>query len=343
MRFHIWMFLNDEDGKPVPGADVSVFLAGTDIPATIYTSEFSSDTINTAPHLKTNSMGYFEFWIGDTYETEGYPSNQKFKLYFEKIGIIEGYIDYVDVFPGYIEVDEFDIDPLKNKTVSNRLAFLWETHRLDVSHLVHGIEEVDETDDSTKRNKLVSNKLIKDIKDKLDFSFDGEWDNENDPFGLQKVDPNSLDEKYNKLMNNALAYYWQEHINKIIKEGITPDELEVHGLKIVDPQKTDDVFNKLVSNEFMRNIYILLNQSLRVKEISIYEDEWTYYRELNLFKIRIFHNLKTISPLVHCYLDNKTIMPKDIEVINDVSFDLVMPIAADLNVNVSGKGQQLKV
>jgi hypothetical protein len=63
------------------------------------------------------------------------------------------------MFPAMIAVDESDTNTSKDKSVSNYLANLWENHRLDDGHIIHGIEEVDSTSTTSTKNKLVSNNL----------------------------------------------------------------------------------------------------------------------------------------------------------------------------------------
>ena len=64
------------------------------------------------------------------------------------------------MYPTNTPVDESSINTTKDKSVSNYLANLWESHRVDVTHIVHGIAEVDVTDDvSVVKNKLISNSI----------------------------------------------------------------------------------------------------------------------------------------------------------------------------------------
>ena len=98
-RVHFWSHLIDDEGIPIQGASVTIYLSETLSPAYIYTSENSTTPINTDPQVTTNSEGFFEFWIGDVSESAGYSIPQKFKIAWEKTGVAEGYIDYVDILP----------------------------------------------------------------------------------------------------------------------------------------------------------------------------------------------------------------------------------------------------
>lgn len=128
-RYHYWQFIANQEGQPINNAEVSLFLAGTDTPARVYKSEFGGETTEEVPQVYTNKAGYFEFWLGDDTELEGYPIGQKFKLQWNKENIASGSIDWVDIFPGFGPVDETDdSSSIKNKLVSNSLAHGWEQH-----------------------------------------------------------------------------------------------------------------------------------------------------------------------------------------------------------------------
>lgn len=165
-RYHYWQFLVNQEGQPINNAEISIYLAGTETPAYVYRSEFGDDVTDTTPQVYTNKSGYFEFWLADTEETEGYPIGQKFKLQWFREGISNGSIDWIDIYPGFAPVDETDEqETTKNKLVSNVLAKGWEDHSTwnvnSEGVPIHGIDRVDETDESTNKNKLVSNLLAK--------------------------------------------------------------------------------------------------------------------------------------------------------------------------------------
>jgi hypothetical protein len=98
-RIHFWSYLLNEEGQPLQNADVTVYLAGTVVPADIYLQEAGGTYTDVEPQLTTNSEGYFEFWIGDVEEVAGYATPQKFKLVWEKIGVATGLIDFIDILP----------------------------------------------------------------------------------------------------------------------------------------------------------------------------------------------------------------------------------------------------
>jgi len=79
----------------VPYADISIYLAGTDTPAVVYTSETGSYYVSSTPQLSTNENGEFEFYVDDT----DYDYTQKFKIICSKPGYETKIWDYVTIFP----------------------------------------------------------------------------------------------------------------------------------------------------------------------------------------------------------------------------------------------------
>lgn len=98
-RIHFWSYMLNEEGQPLQDADVTIMLAGTEVPADVYLQEAGGSSTDVAPQCITNSEGYFEFWIGDVNEIAGYATPQKFKLKWEKVGVTTGQIDFIDILP----------------------------------------------------------------------------------------------------------------------------------------------------------------------------------------------------------------------------------------------------
>ena len=97
-RAHFWQYLINTEGQPIPNADVSVYNAGGTTPAYVFDSETGGDAFNTLPQTTTDDNGFFEFWIGDHTELNGYQAGLKFKLAWSKTGTITpGEIDNVDI------------------------------------------------------------------------------------------------------------------------------------------------------------------------------------------------------------------------------------------------------
>jgi len=131
-RVHVWQFLLTDVGTPIADANIYIYQAGTLIAANVYLAETGGSTVTSVEggvNVTTDSNGKFEFWIGDAWETGGYSPNQKFKIAWYKIGIADGEIDYVNIFPGHREVDTTSTNTDKNKLVSNNLAKGWEDNK----------------------------------------------------------------------------------------------------------------------------------------------------------------------------------------------------------------------
>ena len=159
-RKHYWQFLVTDEGNPIENAQISIYTAGTEDPVYVFTDEVGAGFASTAPQTVTSRKGYFEFWIADENEANGYPLSTKFKIAWSAAGVSDGYIDYIDVFStSWAPVDETDPDPLKNKAVSNFLAKGWEDHKDAVLpfQTPHGLSFLVETDTDIDKNKVISN------------------------------------------------------------------------------------------------------------------------------------------------------------------------------------------
>jgi len=167
-RIHYWQYIVNEDGEPVENAVVRFYLA--DNPTTeaeIFLHPTAGTTTTTSvAELTTNSNGFFEVWFGDELEnTGGYEASQKFKLTWSKAGIASGYIDKIDIYPTVFQVDETDNisqdRSVRNKLISNELAYSWESHiSMNATEGPHGFAAVDYNDNSIVYDKLVSNNLM---------------------------------------------------------------------------------------------------------------------------------------------------------------------------------------
>jgi len=227
-RFHYWQFLINKEGQPIPDANINVYLAGTDTSAYVYFDEFGSNTSNEEPQVITNNMGYFEFWVADASEAYGYQKGQKFKIEWEKPGVALGKIDWVDIFPHVVEVDETDVtSTAKNKVISNKLAYRWEEHKNSTlqndGFPIHGIEAVNEVDEDIFPNKVISNKLAKKWDSHSTFSFETSATSATAAHDLQPININSQDTIFNKLINNKILFDINESIitiNELLESGI---------------------------------------------------------------------------------------------------------------------------
>jgi hypothetical protein len=127
-RSHFWQYIVNEEGQPVEAASISIYEAGTSTAAYVYTQNSGGSPTNTLPQATSNSEGLFEFWIANTSESQGYPSDQRFKVAWSKPGYVTaGEIDNIEIAAYPEEVDELDpVSTTKNKLVSNALAYKWD-------------------------------------------------------------------------------------------------------------------------------------------------------------------------------------------------------------------------
>lgn len=173
-RLHYWQYIVDEEGTPLDSVEIRFYLSdGTGI-GTVEANIFLNPTTGaitttSEANVITDANGFFEFWVGDAYEVEGgYAFDQKFRLTWYKAGLVEGYIDPVDIYPPLPPVDETitgqtvgEADK-KNKLISNALAYKWNNH-IDIpvpSASPHDIQAVMHCDNNNEFNKVVSNLLI---------------------------------------------------------------------------------------------------------------------------------------------------------------------------------------
>jgi len=254
--------LLNTEGQPIPDANISLYLAGTDTPATVYFDEYASNNSDETPQLITNNLGYFEFWVGDEDEEKGYNRGQKFKLEWEKSGVAVGSIDWIDIYPYIIEVDETDsFSDSKNKVISNKMAFRWEEHRnhslIENGFPIHGIEPINELSTDNYSNKTLSNKLAKRWNDHATYSFSSVPSSAS-PHGLESVNINDTDETFNKLVSNKVINTLDQDIVTIQEDITTIYE------KIVEMGNAGNIFlNHALDTEW------ILDHNFGVKYVSV--------------------------------------------------------------------------
>jgi len=118
----IYLARKDDKLVAVPYADISIYLAGTDTPAIVYTSETGSYYVSSAPQLNTNENGEFEFYVDDT----DYDYTQKFKIVCSKPGYETKTWDYVSIFP----YAGFDAHSIRDVEVADNLSDVISVHDL---------------------------------------------------------------------------------------------------------------------------------------------------------------------------------------------------------------------
>ena len=211
-RIHYWQFLINEEGQPIPNAEIYFYESESSTPAYFYTQDGGGTATRSYPGattpdeiITTDDNGFFEFWVADSSEVNGYNSDQEFRLEWYKAGITNGYIDFLNIFPAIFEVDETDTTVTKNKTISNFLANKWNNHVDETySSDSHGIEPLSVGDVDTTLNKLISN------------YYGNRWENHvadnyaSAPHSIGQVDETDTNATLNKLVSNNLAKGWED-------------------------------------------------------------------------------------------------------------------------------------
>lgn len=234
-RRHYWQFLVTDEGNPIENAEISIYIAGTTDPAYVYTDEFGPAGSSSDPQIRTSRKGFYEFWIADKQEPNGYFLQTKFKIAWAAVGVQTGFIDYVDVFSTSVaEIDITDTNEYKNKAVSNYLGKGWEDHKNSVLYVdnvmqIHGMGAVDEGQSdvtllpNTKLNRLVSNILANNWETHANTVWDATFGwgysvaggpfeaSLEDPHGIKMVDLTSSTTEPNVLVSNFLAKQWHDH------------------------------------------------------------------------------------------------------------------------------------
>ena len=73
-----WLYLKDEEGIPIENAYLHLYLTGTETEVTLF-----SDSIGTSLDQSTwtsGTSGFFDFYIGNEWDVQGYNANQYFDL-----------------------------------------------------------------------------------------------------------------------------------------------------------------------------------------------------------------------------------------------------------------------
>jgi hypothetical protein len=76
MKYKYYLVIQDSQGNVISGANVSVYLAGTTTPATVYGSNTASTGTNTAPQVTSSANGAVAFWL----DSNDYTSEQLFDI-----------------------------------------------------------------------------------------------------------------------------------------------------------------------------------------------------------------------------------------------------------------------
>ena len=184
-RIHVWHYVLNEEGQPVEDANIRLHLSNSTTEANIFVTETSSSyTTCSVADIKTNSEGFFEFWLAGNWETGGYDFSQLFRLRWYRPGIKQGYINNYNPWPNiltWVNTPSGGDVSYRNKFVSNTLVNTWLSHAsgsspqlsynsLIPSASIHGISKVDYSSgcNNNDYNKVVSNEFFRNIIEKCD-------------------------------------------------------------------------------------------------------------------------------------------------------------------------------
>lgn len=172
-RIHVWHYVLNEEGQPIIDTNVRLYLYGTTTEANIYLSKTASSyTTCSVADIKTDSNGFFEFWLAGNWESGGYDFTQRFRLVWNRPGIKRGYINNFNPWPNiltWVNTSAGSDADYNNKFISNTLINTWLTHvsgsQPIPSASIHGISAVDYSSGCSNDdyNKTVSNEFIRDI------------------------------------------------------------------------------------------------------------------------------------------------------------------------------------
>lgn len=169
-RIDYWQYLIDQQGRPLQNAQVRVYLAGSTTEANIYlNASFGAFTTSSVEDFKTNKYGFFQFWVGDEWETNGgYDATQKFKIVWQNdVDGIQEEIDDICIYAPVLSIDVTDdikgvpSNKDKNKLISNNQGYKWNTHVDSIvpSASPHNLQPVVFFDLDTIQNKIISDKI----------------------------------------------------------------------------------------------------------------------------------------------------------------------------------------
>ena len=127
MKRHYWQFLIDSAGNCIEGANIHVFLAGTNDYAWIFKEENGTPITTELDPIVSDSKGFFDFWIANDTDdpTYGYSTKQRFDITYNKTGYTTGTIKNVDILfgggegGGKVKLNASDsLDYLPNKLIA---------------------------------------------------------------------------------------------------------------------------------------------------------------------------------------------------------------------------------
>jgi hypothetical protein len=174
-RIHLWHYVLNDAGQPIENAEIRLYLqSAPTTEADIYlTPTAATSTTCSVADIKSDSDGYFEFWLEGESAEGGYAHNTEFILEWYKAGTAPGYIYNYNPWPNALvwrDVNTGTDTTNVNKFISNYLGYKWyQEHIIDgiipsaAPHNIYPVDYLSGCDDNTY-NKVVSNKFIYDIQ-----------------------------------------------------------------------------------------------------------------------------------------------------------------------------------
>ncbi|KFZ26059.1 MAG: hypothetical protein KQ78_01721 [Candidatus Izimaplasma bacterium HR2] len=361
-RRHYWQFLVTDEGNPIENAEISIYIAGTEDPVYVYADEIGSTGTSSPAQTNTSRKGFYEFWIADNQDPNGYSLNTKFKIAWAAPGVQTGYIDYIDVFSTSVaEVDETDINEDKTKVVSNLLAKGWEVHKDSILYQnsitdIHGMTAVDESQDdeldsaNTLLNKLVSNILANNWEVHANTNYvsvDDSWGytiaggsiipaTEN-PHGIMFVDTSDIDTERNRLVSNELANQWHLH-----RTDTTSGSADHTQFPLLDGSRSytagvgysnSSIIDTIDDDDFITKSYITGSKYTT----TIGTGDWTDNGD-GTYSYILTHNIDVAYPLITVWnLDvvHNVTVPEQIKYLDTNSLEIVYVTESTLFVRIS--------
>ena len=151
MRFRYFFIVQDLQGNAIENASVSVYLAGTTTPATVYLTKDATDGINTAPQLTSGADGKVVFWVDDG----DYEHGQLFDIQVEKDTYSFSMVD-VQIIPwDVVNAGKLGMHPLSYFVDSFLAGYLLDGYYKEFSYDAEGkVTRIDVYTDDSKSEQI---------------------------------------------------------------------------------------------------------------------------------------------------------------------------------------------
>lgn len=132
-RAHFWQYVQNTEGQPVTGAIIALYTDSTlSNVVNLYSNETGTSTID---YVTSNTEGFFEFWVGDLTETNGYSINTKFSLVVFNDTIGTKQIDNIILHFQTPRIYDEDLTSTWISSGTSGLVYMYDiTHNLNTSY-----------------------------------------------------------------------------------------------------------------------------------------------------------------------------------------------------------------